>query len=197
MKYFKFIRIILIFIPIVILGTLVYKDFVPTGYLKVGYDFCSADPFISKFSPNGRVLGIENCTQAMVIDPVYFDVRLPQSFDEARIKLWYQKDSDTKLQIGPAENLDAWQWQLRDIEYMGSKGDWMIGNAIYDLSTTQYDSNDLRFLISSPGLDASGSEIVFDRIEIEFSSEPLTRDNFTRMLKDWIKFSSIYLFIVK
>ena len=98
MKYYKYIRIILIFIPIIILAVLFYKDFNPQGYLRIDYDFCRQSPFISKFSPHGRVLKIKKdrgeCAQQMVIDPVYFDIRLPQKFDTARIKFWYRKDPE-------------------------------------------------------------------------------------------------------
>lgn len=192
MKDYQYILIVLILIPVIILAVLFYQDFNPDGYLKVDYDFCREDPFVSKFSPPGRVLEIEkiktvaaeDCRQKMVIDPVYFDVRLPQKFDQARLKLWYQKDADSTLQIGPAQNLAAWQWQLKDISYSGT--------AEYDLRTVPMDKNDLRFLISSPGLDVSGKEILFDKIEIEFIKEPLTKNNFLKRIKEWIKFSNIY-----
>jgi len=204
MKYYKYIRIVLILIPIIILAVLFYKDFNPDGYLKVDYDFCREDPFVSKFSPTGRVLEIEkiktvagkDCQQKMVVDPVYFDVRLTQKFDQARLKLWYQKDLVTPLRIGPAINLSNWQWQLKDINYLlttqnFSEG-WLVGTAEYDLKNIQPDKNILRFLISSPGLDLSAKEIVFGRVAIEFIKEPLTKNNFFERLKEWIKFSNIY-----
>lgn len=178
------------------MAILFYKDFNPRGYLKVDYDFCHPTPFISKFSPHGRVLDIQKnrkeCTQKMAIDPVYFDVRLPQKFNQAQIKLWYKKEADTKLQIGPALDLDNWQWQLADINYLTTEGNWLLGTSSYDLKSAYYDSNDLRFLISSPGLSENGSEIIFNKIEIEFLSEPLTKDNFTTKLKNWLKFSNLY-----
>ena len=125
----------------------------------------------------------------MVIDPVYFDLRLPQKFDQARIKLWYQKESQTSLQIGPALDLGNWQWQLQDIHYLTTKDNWLFGTAQYDLTHVQMDNNRLRFLISSPGLDTSGQEIIFNKIEIEFINPPL---DCWSQLKNWLKFTNLY-----
>jgi len=190
MRAYKIIKIILILIPIIILAVLVYKDFNPSGYLKVGYDFCREEPFISKFSPLGRVLAVERingaCSQKMVIDPVYFDVRLPQKFNTARVKLWYQKNSQTPLKIGPAVDLSAWQWQLKDINYIRDDGDWQVGVASYDLFLSSMDGNRLRFLVSSPKLTDSGQEVIFKKIAIEFMRPPLSQTNWRQKVRDWL-----------
>ncbi len=190
MKYYKYIRIILILIPIIFLGILIYKDFNPAGYLKVSYDFCRPNPFISKFSPHGRVLDIQQdnngCTQQMVIDPVYFDVRLPQKFTQARLKVWYQKESNTELKIGPAINLDQWQWQLKKPIYTRTINNWQLATVDYDLTYLIMNKNILRWLISSPNLDTHQQKIVFDKIEIEFFKEPLNRNNIWLRLKEWL-----------
>lgn len=199
MKYYKYIRLILILIPLIILAGLIYQDINPQGYLKLSYDFCQPTPFISEFSPHGRVLDVQEnetgCTQAMVIDPVYFDLRLPQRFDEVRIKLWYQKDPSTPLQIGPAIDLDSWEWQLQDIHYLKTKDGWLFGQASYDLTELKLDRNRLRFLISSPGLDMGHGEIVFHRLELDLIKAPLTLNNWITRLNDWFKFTNPYFLI--
>jgi len=195
MKNYKYFRIILILIPVAILGVLIYKDFNPRGYLKATYNFCYEDPFITKFSPHGRVLEIQQnnnvCTQQMVIDPVYFDVRLPQKFTAARLKIWYQKDSSTELKIGPAIDLVNWQWQLKDITYMQTVNNWQLGVADYDLTYLKMDKNNLRWLISSPNLDTNQQHIIFDKIEIEFFKEPLNKNNVWQRVKEWLYFTII------
>jgi hypothetical protein len=200
MSAYRYIRIILIFIPIFFLGVLVYKDFVPSGRLLIDYDFCGLTPFVSEFSPHGRVLDIEKiktadekyCQQKMVIDPVYFDVRLPQRFDVARLTVWYQKTPAAKLQFGPAVDLSAWQWQLKDLDYVRNEDEWQIGTAEYDLSLSKMDNNRLRFLVSSPGLSAANSEIIFKKIEIEFIKEPVTHwSDVAGRVKGFISFSRL------
>ncbi len=204
MAYYKYIRIILISVPIIFLAVLFYKDFNPAGYLKVAYDFCGATPFISEFSPHGRVLDIEKvktekagyCQQKMVIDPVYFDVRLPQKFTEARLKIWYQKNSFSALKIGPAIDLSAWQWQLKDLNYIRNEDNWQISQASYDLTLSQFDHNRLRFLVSSPKLVESGQAVIFKKIEMEFIKEPIGnwRDIIER-LKGFMAFSRLKFLI--
>ncbi len=187
MKYYKYIRIILILIPIITLGCLVYKDISPKGILKVDYDFCKEDPFVSKFSPMGRVLEIEKnrgeCSQEMVIDPVYFDVRLPQSFSKAKLRVWYRKNEEVLFKIGPRFNNNQWKWLLQDIEYTKEDNGWMMGTTEYDLAYIGLDNSRMRFLISSAGLDEMNEKIEFNRIEIEFIKEPLSKDNFLTRFK--------------
>lgn len=172
---------ILILIPIIILGVLAYKHICPGGVLKVDYDFCREDPFISELSPMGRVLEIKNaeienenyCYQEMVIDPVYFDVRLPQSFRGAELKVWFQSKPGVALKIGPRFRPKSWQWDLEEIDHQDKEGDWTVGTAKFDLRPVEMENHRIRFLISSPGLDESGEKIIFKKIEIEFKKEPL------------------------
>ena len=181
MKYYKYIRIILILIPIIFLSILVYKDFNPAGYLKVCNNFCRPNPFNSDFSQHGRVLDIQQdkngCIQQMVIDPVYLDVRLPQKFTQARLKIWYQKEPETELKIGPAINLNQWQWQLKKPIYVRTINNWQVAIADYDLVHLAMDKNTLRWLISSPSLNLHQKKIIFNKIEIEFFKEPLNKNN--------------------
>ncbi|NMC51647.1 hypothetical protein GYA54_02895 [Candidatus Kuenenbacteria bacterium] len=200
MPIYKYIRFILIAAPIIFLGFLIYKDLVPSGRLITNYDFCDLNPFASSWSPHGRVLAIEKikmggdkyCQQKMVIDPVYFDIRLPQRFNEARLTVWYQKKSETKLQIGPAIDLSAWQWQLKDINYIRTENNWQVGVADYNIQSSKLDNNRLRFLVSSPNMDTSRQEIIFKKIEIEFIKKPITAwPDFIERAKEFILFSRL------
>jgi hypothetical protein len=119
-------------------------------------------------------------------------VRLPQRFERAVLKIWYRKDPRTPLKIGPAINLNQWEWQLKNIAYQSSNNQWLAGSAVYDLSSIQLDKNNLRFLISSPQLDINQQQIVFDRLEIEFFKQPLNKQNFWSRLKNWLEFTNLY-----
>jgi hypothetical protein len=195
MKYYKYIRMILILIPIIILGVLAYKHICPGGVLKVDYDFCREDPFISQWSPMGRMLEIQKssgqaekyCYQEMVIDPVYFDVRLPQSFRAAKIKLWYEKNDETPLRIGPRLSGEKWAWGLVDVQYELQDGEWGVGATEVDLTQIEMDNNRIRFLVSSPGLDQSEKKIIFKKIEIEFRKEPLERGKIWERIKNQMR----------
>jgi hypothetical protein len=204
MSHYRYFKIIFILIPVIFLGFLVYQDVVPGGRLLVDYDFCHESPFISNFSPAGRVLPIEKiktnnskyCQQKMIIDPVYFDIRLPQGFDEVRLIIWYKKLAETKLQIGPAVDLSAWQWQLADVSYTRSDSDWQVGAASYDIFSSKLDNSRLRFLISSPGLSDSKQEITFQKIEIEFIKDPISNwTDVVERLKGFVAFSRLKFLI--
>jgi len=192
MRYYKYIRIILISIPIIILGFLIYKYVCPRGVLKVDYDFCREDAFISRLSPGGRVLEIEKldgyCQQKMVIDPVYFDVRLPQSFRQAGIKIWYQKNDDVILKIGPRFDSHQWLWDLKKVEFLENDGEWQVGVVDLDLNHVTMENNRIRFLVSSPWLDKFGEEILFSRVEIKFEKLPIGWGKVREKVKNLVKF---------
>ncbi len=197
MKHYRYVKIILISLPIFILAVLLYKDFNPAGQLTVVYDFCRPTPFISGLSPHGRVLSIEKkdgqCSQSMVIDPVYFDVRLPQSFSSVDLTLWYHSDPpDVAFKIGPAINARAWQWNLRNLSLLARSSNYSIGRASYTLNNNPKNQQPLRFMISSPSLHSKGARITFYRLKLEFHKTPLNKNNFFEHLKNWLKFTSIY-----
>ncbi len=199
MKFYKYIKMILILTPIVGLAFLFYKDFNPAGYLKVDYDFCHPTPFVSKLSPHGRVLDVQkngnNCYQTMVIDPVYFDVRLPQRFQQVKLKIWYKKAASTPLFLGVAQNIANWQWRMKEIVYQRSFDGWQLGSAVYNLSSIVLDKHNLRFIISSPQLNKDRQQIIFKHIQIEFFTAPLSSNNFWSRCRNWLQGTNLYYLI--
>ena len=172
-KFYKVIRLIIIAAPVILFVFLFYRYLIPSGKLAVNYDFCNESPFISRLSPDGRVLPIEKeqafCQQKMVIDPVYFDVRLPQSFRQAEIFLEYKKPPEQSLMLGVRNSLDAWSWQVKDVVGYVDQSGRSYAQVFFDLQGAVLENKRLRFIISSPGLETKNQEITFYSLKIKFS----------------------------
>ncbi len=193
-RYYWIIKAILILIPIVALGYFGYRYINPSGTLEINYDFCNeATPYMSGLSPNGRVLDIEElkaqnpkpkirCLQRMVIDPVYFDVRLPQSYRKVTLEVTLDKDPEQEIGIGVGIDPDNWKWEFDNsksrISNLKSNNEvYYVYETELDLSDAKFEDNRYRFIISSPGLDGAEEKVTFYNVKLRFEKPPLTREN--------------------
>jgi len=149
------------------------RDLNPSGTLTVSYDLCRPSPYISEFSPLGRVLDIEKrdgyCVQKMVIDPIYVDVRLPQRYDTATMTVVFQKSDEQPVSAGPWISTAEWQWALQALDEIATSSDgWQTAVAQFDIRERPLDHRRLRFMLSSPGLSESGREVVLREARFTF-----------------------------
>jgi len=191
MKHHIVIRIILVLIPIIVLGCFTYQYINPSGELIVKYDFCQKETsYFSGLSPYGRVLNLEksenNCFQKMIIDPVYFDVRLPQTYREVSVESVYkQKKYDDIFQVGVSTDPGNWQWNFGTQQTVF--GEYKIYKTVnLSLSNAVFSDNRYRFIISAPGLDESSGEVEFHKINLIFKKPALTSHNLLQRLKSFI-----------
>ena len=166
-------------------------DFVPGKSLKINYDFCHQEVMLTELSPGDRLFEIEDngeeCWQRMAKSPVYFDVRVPQYFDKAVLKLKYQNPAGEEFKVGPQTVKDEWLWMLSNIEQIGTEGKWQVGRAEFDLRRVYQNSPVMRWLISAPTLEENGEIIKIGEIEIEFYKGPLSVNNLWGQIKSYLR----------
>ena len=139
-NYYKYIRIILIAIPVLFLVYLFNKQFPLNGKLEIVYDFSRPNAFIDHLTPEERVDEIERCDgdnppqpplslqragtaggrrdycQTMKSDPVYFDLELPANYDKATIELKYQSQNQPVIEIGGLVSKNVWNFLTKPIQ---------------------------------------------------------------------------------
>src|SRR3989338_9514812 len=105
-----FIRIIIIIIPCTVLLWLVYKDLVVSGQLRAKYNFHDRSPFITVLRPQSRIEPPQHekgvWFQQIKDQPVYFDVRLPRSFDMAKVSMVFQNIDQPIIELGALADKD-------------------------------------------------------------------------------------------
>jgi len=93
-------KIIVIVLPAVLLFWLIKKDLALDGSVEFNYDFNRLSAGITELFPADRVVKNEGRGVRVVAEPVYFEVRLPQTFETAKIELTYQSSDLSLLQLG-------------------------------------------------------------------------------------------------
>jgi hypothetical protein len=190
-RWYKIIRIILIIVPTLTFLWLVNKNLVPSGKLSANYNLQELSPFISRLYPTGRVLGVEKDKegqyyQSIIIDPVYFKVHLPVSFQKAHLILKYQTDKVDNFrlgyQVGP-----GFQYYFKNVVPTEREGFWQVAEVDFNLANAYIKDNKSRFALSSPYLDEQGGEIKINSIEVVLEKEPLGMKDVPILIKKFIK----------
>lgn len=193
MKTYRFIRLILIAIPVVSFFWLVAKDFSFSGRLIMAYDFSQDSPSVKRPWPPGRLYDIEydkktrDHFQRMFVEPLTFDVQLPRKFRKATVQVMYKKDPVQPFRIGIRMHPDKWAWEIRDLSAVGEENGWTVGEVRFDdLSRVDFSGRRLHFLLNAPGLFEGGREIALTEIRVIAEKDPITFSNFLPRLWHWI-----------
>lgn len=103
---------------------LAIQNTVVSGHFFVQKDFCTDSRFISDLYPDNRVGRVEQidsgkCFQRVFVEPVYFKVKIPRTFANAKVKLIFANPDQPFLQLGVMKkklNPLDWRFTLKLIE---------------------------------------------------------------------------------
>jgi len=121
-KIYKIIRFFIYLSPFLLLIILIYKDFAPSGKVSFSYDFSRDSPVITKLFPANRLSDpqkIQNNEyyQEILKEPVYFETRLSQKFNQAQVELVFQNPESSLFQLGLAiKGEKDWNYQFKPID---------------------------------------------------------------------------------
>lgn len=170
----KFIRAVLIIIPILVLGWLGVNKLVPSGRMEAVYDMKKETPFISKLYPKDRVSEIKKIVngdfyRSILVEPVYFDLKPNNQFEKVAITLKYKISGQTTLKMGGLINKKDWLFDFRELGARGNK--WQSQTEIFDFSKLVSEGNNFRFgfsasEIKSGQIEISEMKVVFERNQL-------------------------------
>ena len=176
----KIYTILLIIGVLFFFGWLIYKNLVVTGKLFLVNDFCNESQVISNLYPENRVGGVEKendiCSQRIFTEPVYFKVKISRTFSKAKIKVVYEDEGQSLVQLGLMKRkitpLD-WRFDLQSTEDQIinhiSKDNLEEQSAEFSVGLDDITDHSLEFIISVPGLTDGRHQIKIRRIEVELS----------------------------
>lgn len=179
---YRYIQIVLILLPVIALGYFAFDYINPSGQREISYNLCNAEtPYVSGFSPHGRVLDINKttCSQPLVIDPVYLDTRLSQSYQTVRVRLSYDRPKEqAPINVGVGIDPEQWLWEFNKnpesrvtSEHEGTIRETYT--VVLNLQKAQFENNRYRFIISAPGINTQQEEITLHHIDFRFEKPPL------------------------
>lgn len=173
----KFIRTILIFIPIITLGWLSVKAIVPSGRMEAVYDMRRESPFISKLYPKDRISAAEKDIdggnyRTILCEPVYFDLSPNSNFSEVAVTIKYKNSSDTPIKFGGLANKDSWAFDFRELP--PTEGALQTKTEIFELGKLSPEGKKFRFGFSAPELQAG--DIMIYKIRALFIRKSMTEE---------------------
>jgi len=175
----KIYRVFLILIVLLLGIWLISKNLVMAGELIVEKDFCYPSRLISDFYPTNRVGLIEKngeleCFQKIFIEPAYFKLKVPRTFNKVKVEIIYQNPDHPVLQLALMKkriNPLDWNFQLRQLEYPISK-EWQNGVVEFIAGPNYMNDHALEFMISAPGLTNMRHEIKIRNIKVWLYRDP-------------------------
>lgn len=166
---------------ILLLGIwLVSKNLIMTGELIVEKDFCSPSRLISGLYPENRVGLMEKgedteCFQRIFIEPAYFKLKVPRTFNRVKIEIIYQNPNHPVLQLALMQkriNPLDWNFQLKPLESPISE-EWKSGVVEFVAGPNYMNDHALEFMVSAPGLTYARHEIKISKIKIWLYRAPV------------------------
>jgi len=102
-------------------GWLLYMAIVPDGKIGYVYDFGHDNFFIGKLTPAERVEPPAGGGQKIIGEPVYFSLRTPRRFDQAKVTIKYRRANggDTAapvIEAGVLADKTIWRYDLKPVD---------------------------------------------------------------------------------
>lgn len=116
-KFIKF-RLILWLILLAVIIFLLWQWIIPSGQISYNYNFYSDSGFIGKLSPKERVLPPKSGQQAVIGNPVYFAVRTPRQFEQAKLSITYKNEVENLpvMEAGVLVDKAIWRYNLQPMQ---------------------------------------------------------------------------------
>jgi len=194
MRYTLRVYRISLILCVIVLGIwLIYKNLVMSGELIVEKDFCSSSYLVSNLYPKNRVGLVERygeieCFQKIFIEPAYFKLKIPRTFDRVKVEITYQNPNHPVLQLALIQkriNPLDWNFQLRSLEYPISK-EWRKGVADFMAGSNYMNDHALEFMISAPGLTNARHEIKISKIKLWLYRSPVELKDIWPDIKNYL-----------
>lgn len=190
MKIFiRIIKILVIISPCILIGWLLWNNFVPSGNFSAVYAFERA-PWISAIRPGHRISEIreENGikVQSLTDDPVYFDISFPITFERVVVEIDYKNPQNQPFKIGAFTSKKGWKFALKDLQVSQGasltelsrmpldNGGWQIGTAEFDLAGLDKSGRKIMMILSLPEIRKLGGEIIIKEIRMRAEKTPIT-----------------------
>jgi len=176
-----------------LIGWLFWQNLVPAGHFEVAYNF-KPSPFISALRPPERLtktkfteVGSRVASaaevrpqlykeQGIIGDPVYFDLRLPSSFENVEIIVLHEYKPDQKLTISAFTDRKNWKFVTPEAQLVNPYRDYANGLGLRaNFNTTSLDIIDrtITFILGAPDASAQDPTTIYE-IKISASKKPLS-----------------------
>jgi hypothetical protein len=101
----RILQVIILLLPVLVFGWLLWQELVPSGVFVVSHQVGERSPFIDGLLPDGRVEEPMqdfdgDLVQAIIDDPVFFFVHPHRGFDSVEMEVWFKNDAVPIVEMG-------------------------------------------------------------------------------------------------
>jgi hypothetical protein len=191
-KIYKYLRLIIYLTPVYILAILICRDLVIGGLVSFTYNLRWDNPVVSRYYPEDRLGDVRQIDnryyQDILKEPVYFETRLMQKFEQATVTLVYKNSKNQKILVGPETfGQDDWNFQLQTIKNILPPDSWQTAVITYKLDKVKINNRKLRWLISLPDYPPDSGNIQLSSLSIAFSKKPLKFSELPGLMLNYFK----------
>ena len=155
------IRFLIYIIPPIILLLLGLNFIDADGRRMAVYSFDRDSRIISRLFPAQRLMGMTNGSQTIKQTPVYFTVRAPFPYDQARVTVQYTAPAQSVVILGIERQGAGWNYETARPDSNGT--------AEFDLTGARATDGLLSFLISTDKPQSQPTSIVLNSISVELT----------------------------
>lgn len=183
------IRLLIWLIPVVLLGWLGYQDAMVSGRLSGEYNFDQPSPYVLSLAPRSRITEVKreggDSYQAMIDDPIYFDVRLPRPVDNITLTLRYRAPAEQAINLAAFYNKDEWRYETLTWSAVSAPdaAGWRTATATVAMNDKRFAWQKYQFMISLPGVRTGGPPVDITQIQMTATRAPLTIDRVWSKIK--------------
>lgn len=113
------------------------------------------------------------------------DMTVGEYYYDLKKVIEHGQDRENIVSFGSDSDIDAVDYIITKYNEPFVKGEWLVNSASFDIGRLLKDkSNNLRFRISAPGLNASNAAIKISKIKIIYQKPPITVSNVWPKIKN-------------
>lgn len=135
-----------------LLGYLLLANLVPGGRFETIYSF-KDNPFISALRPAERLTEFPRTSpsngQAIIGDPVYFDLHLPSSFENIELTILYENPKNQKWTLDAFTDRNLWKF-INAAIHVRAKDGKEEARAVFSTTGLDIASRTITFIIGAP-----------------------------------------------
>ena len=189
-KFLISVKIIIILIALGILFYVFNQVLMPFGgHFDASYDFSQDAENFSHLGPWQRLhppSEDENGNfQQLKDDLVYFDFYLPQYFRDLDVQIIYQAIGQDEIYFGPEVSLDNYQRELLEPKVIEENVYQACEH--FDLNSAYVPNNQVRFMISVPGLNKNNTILKIYQMDFRLSRPTINPDQLSPGVASFLK----------
>ena len=118
-------KILILLAPVFLLGWVINVNVAPTGHVRIVQNVGQASRGAIELEPAARLSDIETGSRQIIDQPVYFSMKMPRSFETAKVTLEYQNQIQPLVELGVHRTVGTYDYLLKpfDVGLLRS-GEW-------------------------------------------------------------------------